>query len=324
VARLPAKGWRSFAPTVLGYCVHRITTGSVVQKEQGMSLRRALLTAVATTFVVFGLAGCSLLPLPGLQAAPNKPAVGECWDATTAQASAWADWKGDSATNCSATHTLYTFAIGEVKGMTKTNWSASGSPTALDASIAAKASATCTPALKKFLPTLTWKQQLVSTYFFVPSESEWKSGARWVRCDVGLFALGTTLAQSNFEPLPSDITVLTSGVKTQPKRYDLCLNSSAPVSQSGPFDDPSAVRADCRESPVWTLSSRGYFTEAKGAPYPSDSASNSRIAAVCAKDATGPNQVWVAYAPTASEWAAGDREIECWVGDGTTGSGQDV
>jgi hypothetical protein len=289
-----------------------------------MSLRRALLTALATTVVVFGLAGCSLLPIPGLQTAPNKPTVGQCWDATTAQASAWSDWKGDPAASCAASHTLYTFAIGKVKGVTKDSWGASGSPSALDSSIASKASATCTPALKKFLPTLTWKQQLVSTYFFVPSESEWKAGARWVRCDVGLFAFGTTLAQSKFAPLPSDISALTSTVKTQPKRYELCLNSNTPVSQSGPFDDPSAVRADCRESPVWTLTSRGSFTEAKGAPYPSDAVANARIAAVCAKDATGPNEVWVAYAPTASEWAANDREIECWVGDSATGSGQDV
>jgi Septum formation len=287
-----------------------------------MSLKRVLLSAAGATAVLMSLAGCSLLP--GTSSAQATPTVGQCWDASTAQASAWADWEGKSAANCSATHTLYTYGVGEVKGVSSNSWGTSSSPTTLSNTIATKAADSCTASYKKFLPSLNWKQQLISTYFFVPSETQWKSGARWVRCDVGVFSVGTTLAQETFQSLPAQISDFTSAVKTDPKRYELCLNSNAPVSQAGPFDDPSAVLADCRQSPVWTLTSHGSFTQPKGAAYPSTAAVNARVSEVCAKDAIGPDQVVAAYPPTASEWAADDRSIDCWVGQTSTGPGQDV
>jgi Septum formation len=289
-----------------------------------MSLKRALLAVVGATAVVIGLAGCSLLPLPGGPSAQSAPTVGECWNASTAQASAWSDWKGDSAANCSATHTLYTYGVGEVKGVSSDSWGTSSSPTTLSATVATKASDSCTASYKKLLPSLNWKQQLISTYFFVPSQTQWKAGARWVRCDVGVFSFGTTLAQETFAPLPSNIAELTSTVKSDPTRYEICLDSNSPVTHAGPLVDPTAVIADCRQSPVWTLSSHGNFTEPKGAAYPSAAAANAKITEVCSKDVTGPDEVWAAYAPSASEWAADERTIECWVGQASSGPGQDV
>ncbi|MEJ1230782.1 MAG: septum formation family protein [Galbitalea sp.] len=287
-------------------------------------MRRSLLSLVAAVAAVIVLAGCTAFPLPGLlpTSAPAKPAVGDCWTTTTANAGAWADWRGGGAQSCASTHALYTYAVGEIRGVSAKSWAVRGEGSTLIPSVEAKAGDACNPS--KLLPHLGWNQQLIQSYFFVPTEAQWKSGARWVRCDVGLLAFGTTFGAERFAPLPAKISTLVADTQSDPKRYELCVSSALPATESGPLDDPNSKLADCRDSPQWALTGHGPLPDAAGAPFPSSAAASTESDTVCAKFAADPGEVWVAYLPSPADWKSGAREVDCWVGQTEVASGQSV
>jgi Septum formation len=289
-----------------------------------MPLTRFVASAAALVAVMLGLAGCALLPgaTHPVGAAAVKPTVGECWNANTTQASDWADWEGPAATACAGSHTLYTYDIGKISGETASSWASPSDPTSLTDAIQTKAEDACK--VSTLLPGQKWNQQLITAYFFVPTEQQWMAGDRWVRCDVGVLATGTTLDNESFVALPSKISTLVTAVSTDPARFEFCMNSRAPVTQSGPLDNPDATLANCKDHPQWTLATHGKFPDGAGAPFPDDAASNAASSKVCLPAVKGDDEIWTAYLPTKSGWASGDREIDCWIGDksvGGSGSG---
>jgi hypothetical protein len=280
---------------------------------------------VAAAALLFVLAGCSALPLPGSvptssSAVSAQPAVGQCWNASVAQATEWAAWDGHSAVPCAMSHRLYTYEVGHITGETGSTWASSANGSSLSAAVAAKADHACT--ISTLLPSEKWNQQLIQQYFFVPSQAEWAAGARWVRCDVGVLSTGTTLADERFSALPKSISTFVAAVASDPRRYEFCLNSSQPVTDVGPLDNPDATLADCDKSPEWTLATHANLPGASGAAFPSDSTANAESAAICSRAATGAGQIWIAYLPTRSDWEAGDREVDCWVGQKQLPGGQ--
>ncbi len=285
-----------------------------------MSRTRSLLSLVGILAVALSPAGCSLLaPMNGVAkpASGGTPTQGQCWNATTGQAAAWPDWKGTAVIPCARPHTLYTYHVGAIAGENGTSWAAPGDANSLNVRVQTKAQDACK--LTILLPHLKWNQQLINGYFFVPTEAQWRAGARWVRCDVGVLATGTTLDNERFASLPSTIATLVSAVSSEPLRYGLCMNSSTPVTESGPLDNPDATLADCRHNPQWRLSTHGKFPDAAGAPYPADATSNAVSAKLCQPAASAAGGVWFAYLPTKSGWASGDRGIDCWIGQKATG-----
>jgi hypothetical protein len=285
-----------------------------------MSRRRSLVSSVGLIAVALALAGCSLLPggTSAATAAPAaKPTVGQCWNATAAQAFAWADWEGPAATACTSSHTLYTYQVGKISDEPGDSWAAPGDSTALTNEIQTKAGNAC--GISALLPHLKWNQQLVNAYFFVPTEAQWKAGDRWVRCDVGVLATGTTTANESFTALPSKISSLVSAVSSDPVRFEFCMNSSTPVTQSGPLDNPNATLANCKDHPQWKLTIHGKFPDAAGAPFPDEATSNSASSKLCLPTVKDDSQIWIAYLPTKAGWASGDREIDCWLGQKSSG-----
>jgi hypothetical protein len=273
------------------------------------------MSLVGVAAVALTLAGCSLLPgsVPTPTPTASTPVAGQCWNATTKQAYDWADWKGPSTVPCTGSHTLYTYHVGKISGESGNSWATSGNADSLTDAIQTKAEDACH--LSSLLPKLKWNQQLVNPYFFVPTQTQWKAGARWVRCDVGVLATGTTLDNESFVALPSKISALVSGVSSDPLKYEFCMNSSTPVSESGPLDNSDATLADCKDDPQWRLTSHGKFPDAAGAPFPDEATSNATSSTLCLPDVKSANEVWIAYLPTKSGWASGDREIDCWVGE---------
>jgi hypothetical protein len=159
-----------------------------------------------------------------------------------------------------------------------------GGPTELSPAVQAKAGEAC--GLKKLLPRLKWNQQLVSGYFFVPTEAQWREGARWIRCDRGVLATGPTLGNESFSALPTRISTLVNALTSDPLRFEFCVNS----------------------------------------PFPDSATSNAASSRLCLPGVTSDDDVWMTYLPTKAGWAAGDREIDCWIGQksGDTGSGGTV
>jgi hypothetical protein len=280
-----------------------------------MSPRRSLLSSVGLLAVALTLAGCTLLPgaTSAATAAPSAtPTAGQCWNATATQAYDWADWKGSTATSCTRSHTLYTYQVGKISDEPGDSWAAPGDSSALSDAIQTKAGDAC--GISALLPHLKWNQQLINAYFFVPTEEQWKAGARWVRCDVGLLATGTTLNNESFSALPSKISSLVNAVSSDPVRFEFCMNSSTPVTESGPLDNPDATLADCKDHPQWKLTIHGKFPDAGGAPFPDEATSNAASSKLCLPTVTNDSEIWIAYLPTKEGWASGDREIDCWLG----------
>ena len=210
-----------------------------------MLSRPCLLSLVGVVAVVISLAGCSLLPGPShgvTSAQSSKPVVGQCWNATAKQAFDWADWKGPAATACTGSHVLYTYQMGRIAGETANTWTAPGDSTRLSQDVQTKAEHACS--ITKLLPHEKWNQQLINAYFFVPTQQQWKAGARWVRCDVGVLATGTTLDNETFSALPIRISSFVREVASNPARFEFCINSPTPVAEAGPLDNPAAVLAD--------------------------------------------------------------------------------
>jgi hypothetical protein len=277
------------------------------------------------TVAALTLAGCSLLPgavLATVAGTTSAPKVGDCWNASLAHASAWANWEGESASACSGPHVLYTYTVGAISGVPAKSWAAPGSSSDLSDAVESKAAKVC--AISALLPHLKWNQQLVQAYFFVPSEAQWRAGARWVRCDVGLLAFGAPLDNETFGLLPSHISTLISTVTSDPGRYEFCVNSPVPVTEAGPLDDPASTLADCRNNPEWMLDSHGLFPAAAGSTFPSAASATAETTKLCAPDASTADEVWAAYLPSKADWATGDREIDCWVGTKQTSDGQTV
>jgi hypothetical protein len=284
-----------------------------------MPRTRTIVATVAIVAATVSLAGCSLLPLPGQakQPAPTaapasgEPSVGQCWDATDKKAGDWADWEGSAATSCSAKHTLYTYGVVKLTGQLPNDWATSATNPALSDAVSAKASAACDAPYQSFLPNLQWNQELVQSFFFVPTHAQWAKGARWVRCDVGLLDYGTSLSGEEFTPLPASISTLTTGVATDPDRYRLCLTTSSSTAK-GPLADSTAVIADCRDDPQWQLTTHGDLPGAASAAYPSAKALDQATTALCSAGLS-KGDTYVGYPPTKAAWTTGDREIQCWV-----------
>ena len=285
-----------------------------------MSTRRSLLSLVSVAAALVTLAGCSLLTTAKSAAtdAPTaRPIVGQCWNATMTQANNWADWKGPGPTACTLSHVLYTYQVGAISGAAASTWSAPGDSSQLSAEVQAKAAGACS--ISALLPHEKWNQQLISNYFFVPTKAQWKAGARWVRCDLAVLATGTTLDNESFAALPAKISSFVRAVASDPLRFEFCMDSSTPVTESGPLDNPDAVLANCKDHPQWKLALHGKFPDRKGAPFPDEATSNAASSKLCLPAVSGNNEVWIAYLPTKDSWATDDREIDCWIGQKSAG-----
>jgi hypothetical protein len=283
-----------------------------------MRSRRVIGAIAASVAIAFALAGCALLPAAlsatvpkaGAQGAQGTPVIGQCWSASDADAQEWSNWLGAPAAACSTSHDLYTYKVGSIVGGTPKDWP--GHSDAAGNLTSAKAAATCDTST--LLPDLKWNQQLISGFFFVPSLAEWKSGARWVRCDIGVIAFGSPVSSEELDALPASISTLVAAVTHDPKRYEFCVDSPVPVSEAGPLDSAAGQIADCRDDPQWALAGHGSMPEPIGATYPTTAVSNAETAVICSRYATDDSELWIAYLPSRADWAAGDRETECWVG----------
>lgn len=247
------------------------------------------------------------------QATAGEPRTGQCWTASRTNADSWAAWEGAAATPCAKSHTMYTFAVGHLTGPQPTDWEVSSTNPALRDSVAAAAGATCTAPYAKLLPSIQGTDTLIRSFFFVPSRTQWKSGARWVRCDLALVDFGTRASEERFATLPATISTLVDGVATDPAAYGLCVDTGHSVA-TGPFADKTDVITDCRDNPEWVFAGRGSFTEPAGAAYPTKAAISARLSTVCGGTLTSSDQLWSGYFPNAADWKAGDRTIECWAG----------
>jgi hypothetical protein len=148
---------------------------------------------------------------------------------------------------------------------------------------------------------------------FVPVRSEWNAGARWVRCDIHVIKIGSTLAHPALENLPSYAT-LKKQLRSDPSQFDLCASVPGGTIAAGPRAS-GAVYASCTGNPQWQLLEYlNLPVPSDGFPYPSASQWKSYFETECVTLAD-PTQVPVPIYPTKAEWADGNYGFECWAGN---------
>lgn len=269
-----------------------------------------LVSVVATSVLAAtALAGCSVLfPFGPKVSADGKPAVGSCWTSTFDTVQNDANWTSGPPVACAFRHQLYTFGVTSVYSK-KATWATSDG--SVDDLIDEDAWNACTRLWGDFLPDVDSGGR-ISQYYFLPSEAQWKKGARWVRCDVGVLRTGSNFQSPDLAALPANISVLTSQAKKTPDLFADCVLTTDRSGDTGPYDDPHATVADCTGDYQWRFESSFRVPGDQSDPYPSDDVLSRELQSQCGDAAEAAQQRWTGYVPTADDWANGNHWGECW------------
>lgn len=268
--------------------------------------------ALAAAAICVVLVGCSIsLPFVGSSAAA-RPSVGQCWNLTYNEGATWPEWMGGSPVNCSGSHQTVTEAVVTLPKSLPKSWRDS-TTRELVTSVQIAATKACRSHSATHLPAKDGASRTVHPHF-VSSLAEWKKGDRWVRCDVGVEAIGSTLGRPKLQNLPASLSALKTAITTHVDEYKYCVSTTNTTGRGGPFASADSVVADCTEQPQWHVVATD--TAASGAPYPSPAEIHARDVKYCFTDADPGARAKYATFPSPTLWAEGDRNFDCWVIDG--------
>ena len=269
-----------------------------------------MLPVALCAFVLCALTACSgsTSPLFDAGGADMPPTVGECWNVFYDDAAADATWLGDSAVPCTEPHEAYTYAVVTVTS-DASSWVDPKDAAAAEVSIESAASNACEKKAGPLLPDLTNSQRRLRHFFYLPSLSEWKQGARWVRCDVGVAKVGSLVATPALAELPP-YSDLVHQIADDPTTFLDCVVTSDATGSTGPLDDPGSRIADCAADPQWSLD--GVVT-IPGDAYPGDPGVSAFVQAKCQALADAAGLPWWAYFPDETRWNQGSRLVTCWL-----------
>jgi hypothetical protein len=281
---------------------------------------RVAVTAVIVVSLGLALTGCvatagniavhALVQARSAAAVAGKPRAGECWQGTFKHADGDANWEGRPPVNCSVAHQLYTFAaptlakthrgkLFDEKGYVyEAIWD-----DALD---------TCEGAESPEISNVDDTVARIYLAEFMPEEAQWDAGARWVRCDVGVIAVGSSVAHPSFDRMPS-MTALNTAIGLAPAQFDFCVNDPGGVGSGGPKGS-NAVYADCRDNPEWELQEYQSIIQGDDTSYPTPEQLKAQYELSCARAYADATHVTYAYYPSKSDWDSGYQQLECWVG----------
>jgi Septum formation len=239
-----------------------------------------------------------------------KPTKGECWQTTLTDAENRPDWEDRPPVDCTVPHQLYTFAVEPLdplytgklytkNGDIKPNiWKDAGDRCGFDDSFD--------------FPPMDATEARIRFEYYVPDEAAWNSGARWVRCDLGLVGVGSSFAHPEFENLES-IAALRQSLSADPGQFDLCLNDPGePLSDGPEYND--AVYANCADNPQWVLNSYVGLDNGSSDAYPSAADLQLVYVQACQSQFTDGTHATYPVFPSSSDWMNSDRDMECWVG----------
>jgi hypothetical protein len=276
-----------------------------------------MLPVALCAIVLCALTACSgsASPLVNADDADTPPSVGECWNVYYDDAAADATWLGDSAIPCGEPHEAYTYAVVTVKS-DAASWVDPKDTATANVSIESAASSACEKRAGRLLPTLTNSQRRLRHFFYLPSLSEWKQGARWVRCDVGIAKVGSLVATPALTELPR-YSDLVRQVADDPTTFLNCVVTSDPTGSTGPLDDPDSRIADCAAHPQWSLDA---VATVPGDAYPGDAVVSAFVHTTCQALANTAGLPWWAYFPDETRWNEGSKQVTCWLFHDTTPS----
>ena len=276
------------------------------------SYRRAVAVLVAGAATILVLTGCSAWPFNQAGAMAEAPKAGSCWNADADLLFDNIDWQGPPALTCDSDHTTWTYAVMPMKGFAGGSYL--GSDHSLRNDVNAAATEQCRQAWRHEFPGFTDREQALLSTWLLPAPSGWKSGERWVRCDLSEM-IGGSWAKPTLAHLPDHIRTLLSDVKAHPAAYEQCVNTS-PASAPGGVEATKnhAEIVPCSAAHVWRLIWERQFWSASAA-YPGAKKISDVTGKACDADARGMSD-WQTYPPNADTWKWGDRLTDCWGREG--------
>jgi hypothetical protein len=267
------------------------------------------LSGCATTFGT-SLAHTKASTKTGLvgKAAHGAPKVGSCWRAKDEHGVPQADWVvavDGAPVNCSKTHQLYTVAVLPLPSTTPKVESSHGQ---INGYVYAPAEQACVTYIKKSIGSPDDQNGRFEYKPYLPSEADWKAGARWVRCDLTAFKVGSLVADPELENLPTFAT-LKHQIDSDSHQFDLCTNVPGGTVAQGPRA-AGAVFASC-DSPQWAL--LHYVPgNSTSTAYPTLAQWQAQYEAECAPFGIASGARAVPVYPSAKDWADGNHGFECW------------
>jgi hypothetical protein len=238
----------------------------------------------------------------------GKPKTGECWAGSFKGEDSYGNWNGGAAVSCSAKHELYTFAVKHLEDAHSGALFTSAGY--VHDAIWQDAFNTCDDAETDLRADLDGTDQRDTLETYLPESKQWNAGARWVRCDIGILALGSSVAHPQFEDLPA-VAELRSEFKSTPKLFDFC--TTIPVDGSGGPKGKDAVYANCLDNPQWMFVDDDALLPGSDDGYPSKASMTADYQRLCASKYADATHQTYPYYPSRSEWKEYET-FECWVG----------
>lgn len=280
-------------------------------------MRLRVPAALATTLALaVMLGGCFLLPegqaepspTASAEAEPGDPEVGDCWTTMDYNWAMWDTWRGDPAIDCEEDHQSYTYAVLDSLGDLDEIYGPSG--WVLDDAFQLAFDG-CYEALDEFMGTPIGDASRLGAKYFLPTKAEWKHGARWLRCDVLVTKIGSSVFEQVYADLPDDASDLVDAIDDAADYFDVCVDTAEGFTGYGPYFSESAVYSSCSRDPMWRLDGFETIPDDYNTEYPGDDAMAQFAADGCLAD-MDPSQWGYAHFPDADTWFSGDRSVTCW------------
>ena len=248
----------------------------------------------------------------------SDPAVGACWAASVATIQGDSTWGSGSSIPCTERHDLYTYAVPTLDGEFAGDMY--DSDDYLKQDIVDASWSACAAEQAKQFPSLADHELRVAFSYFLPSESAWKAGDRWVRCDLSLLTIGTLFSKPHYDALPANASTFLTGLVQATAHYQLCITTTEAVTDdSDPLNAKSARYADCGANPQWQVGAVKTYPQGADVPFPGTDVMDKFVNDRCGQEEGGI--VIVYYEPDADSWANGDRIVDCWRADGAGSDG---
>lgn len=243
------------------------------------------------------------------------PQVGDCWfEKNYKVAHTWRSWQGADHVDCSAKHNSITYAVKQFGE----DWRLPPEKEAWPTRWVLALRDTCKPfQTSKYLTTF-WRSR-VETYYYLPTKSQWAKGERWLRCDVGIRRVGSTVAYQttgSLEDLPATLEEIRA---VRDQNYSLSPHSWC-IKGSGDAFDEKAVYVSCngQRTFTWYIFEERKMKQPLGAPYPSDQVMETAWHRACWPIASKlPGSDLNVQWPSETSWLLGDRAISCYLGVGS-------
>jgi hypothetical protein len=243
-------------------------------------------------------------------------AVGACWqedDYSTAVH--WLTWEGSDQVDCKSSHNSITFAVTPLDEDFPYPVDAHGKLTEPTDEASAIVSFACLARAQDLVRPGAPEASMVEIEWYLPTPEQWKAGQRQVRCDLTLSAFDVTESKHEKRSMPATLDELATGLRSDPLAYEACALTAAGVAV-GPFAEPTTtVVVRCDGPHTWRWLDRTEMKASAGAPFPGAAAVKAASTSACRNAMSDSNEAWWAFFPVAATWAAGDRSIDCWVGN---------